>query len=316
MSKGIVYIAFGIPYLLMAAHSSRTLKKSNPDLKIQVITNFPISTIKVKDQLVFDNVTYISDATTGSNRNFKVSLNAYSLWDKSLYLDCDTEVHGSLEPLFDLLDFHPVALKFNSYYFSRDLEILDKPSDYYGLSDWNGGVIAFKKEDDYTNLFFESWYNNFRLLNKKADQYSLRKTIYELKRLPLPLSNLWNAKYDIKADKYFIDNHFDTIKILHYREPFLLNDVSKRFNETISLVDFSYRKECNEDDVLNMNKELENTIKKMREGSENYKLQIDMTNSPIPTKKDSTSIKRRFSSLANKIFSSLGYEIIKINKRR
>ena len=44
--RGVLYVAFGLEYLVMAAHSALTVKRHSPDLGTQLVTNLPVTGLR------------------------------------------------------------------------------------------------------------------------------------------------------------------------------------------------------------------------------------------------------------------------------
>jgi hypothetical protein len=219
LSEGVIWVAFGYEYLILAAHSAKTLQDHSSNVKTAIYTNIPIKSIKYKDKDLFTYVEYIN-APIGENRKWKLSMNILTPFQKTIYLDCDTEICAKIDPLFEILDYTPIAMKYNSYPTKHPVELYGKDNIYYGLSHWNGGVIAFNNSESKIEDFFKAWRENYLKLNKIADQYSLMKTVYESREImPLPLSIIWNARNPLYHEEIAIKKSIKKMRIIHYWEP-------------------------------------------------------------------------------------------------
>lgn len=103
-TRGVVYVATCEPYLSEARQSARSLRDHHPDLPI---TLFAPEGIDDETAAVFDDVRAIDDAA----HDFSDSIlgDGEIAYDRTLFLDTDTYVCGSLEPIFEVLDRFDLA---------------------------------------------------------------------------------------------------------------------------------------------------------------------------------------------------------------
>lgn len=212
-NKGIVYVAFGYEYLLMAFHSAETAKKYNPEIICSLITNISFDNNNNEEhRSPFDSIKVVSKSTD-LNREVKTNFIEYTNFERGLFLDCDTEVLGSLEPIFKALDKFDVAIKMHTKTPKEDY-MIDNNIPGYLFPVWNSGVIFFKNNDKSKSLF-KKWNEFFCQSKKNKDQPSLAKAIYfspQLKLLTLNAS--WNTfPEDIKLMKKGLEDS----RIWHYR---------------------------------------------------------------------------------------------------
>ena len=96
-NRGVLYIATREPYLSEATTSARSVRAHNPEL--------PITLCAPADVVVpgvFDEAIQITNPDHGfSDSNLS---SGHMIYDRTLFLDSDTYVTGSLEPVYDLLD--------------------------------------------------------------------------------------------------------------------------------------------------------------------------------------------------------------------
>ena len=235
--NGVIYFAFGYDYLIMALHSAETVKKTNPDLDVTIVTNIVAEKLEgclIKELKICDNIIFV-DKGAELNRFEKTRAYDYSDYEKTLYLDCDTEVRGDLTPLFLALDYFDIALKMNLPLKKKGVKkIKNKPErknrimknslDPSILCGWNGGLIVFKKCDAVEN-FYRDWNNYYIEQGGGLDQPTLHKSIYLNNNLRILTLNLfWNnfhTEYNFmnlnKKGSYYIDQ--DRVKIFHYNQP-------------------------------------------------------------------------------------------------
>jgi hypothetical protein len=223
--SGCVYVAYGYEYLMLAAHSATTLKKHTPDLAITLVTNIPIQTIFHEGTPLFEKIIYKDDEQK-TNRLSKLAVDLYSPYEKTLYLDCDTEIWADVSPMFGLLEMYEFAARAFSDGTRQWIEVFDGvKATELGLSMWNGGVLFFRKSHQ-TNELFGRWRDNYQSMGFGTDQPALMKAIYGMPQLRLLiLSSFWNAhpnEFDL------IERQRDCVRIFHYREPAARPDVAKR----------------------------------------------------------------------------------------
>ena len=194
-SEGVLYVAFGAPHLLMALHSARTFRRSNPDRGVTVLTD-----IRVPDEAIegFDprrDRIVVVDSPASENRLFKTSASLHTTYDRTLLLDADTVVLKNLDAPFHLLDYADVLLKLDPKGQNRSCqkheEILDLGA-FGGLPAWNGGVVFFRRNQR-TDEFFREWNERFILRGSPFDQPALLETTFVTNAKVLPLDERWNC---------------------------------------------------------------------------------------------------------------------------
>lgn len=101
-SRGVLYLASREPYLEEAVQSARSVRNHNPDLPITLYAPPAYDA-----PAVFDEVRRLEDPDHDfSDSNVTPDQLPY---DRTLFLDSDTYVTGSLEPVFDVLETHDLA---------------------------------------------------------------------------------------------------------------------------------------------------------------------------------------------------------------
>jgi hypothetical protein len=213
--RGIIYIAFGYEYILMALHSAETAKKTNPDIDFTIVSNARIRDIKPISQN-FCSI-YELEMADELNRVVKTSANNYATVEKTLLLDCDTEVNGDLTPMFRCLDGFDVLVKLNPRPTLKEFSIAPGlPGTLFPM--WNTGAIFFKAGAQSERLFSE-WHRIFTEMQATSDQPAFARAVYENPDLKLlSLNCLWNTFPDEVA---LLTGKRVTLnsKIWHYRDP-------------------------------------------------------------------------------------------------
>jgi hypothetical protein len=225
---GVIYLAFGYEYVVQAIQSACSLKSIHPELSITIATNIPLkqgipSSISYNNTVIgtklFDEVVYIKD-TDGSNRNYKTSINTYSPYKKTLFLDSDTIIKDEIISGFKIFDYADLAALYRPtasgpMVDSWTGEIHVEGLDIDTISSFYSGVIFFNT--DTTENFFDKWNEKYKLFGYKFDQFSFTHSIItsDIKFLPIPAA--WNAM-DGHINSYEkFDNNYDykdNIKIL------------------------------------------------------------------------------------------------------
>lgn len=213
--KGVVYLAFGHLYLVMALFSMRTLRKQNNELPVMIITNINIDLNKFE---FWDNkrdILKVLDFTDEKNREIKTNIYEHVPFEKVAYIDADTYILGNFINIWKFLDYFDLALKLNSKKQTTlgkgNQLILDSKTYVYDLPHFNGGVFFFKKTDS-TKDFFNTWSMFFIKRKIEYDQVSLVDALFNSKVRILPLTSDWNY---FPNWKYYFEKK-NKPYILHY----------------------------------------------------------------------------------------------------
>jgi len=214
-TRGAVYIAFGLPYLSMAINSIKTLNQTNPWLPVCIITNIDIKL----DQLPFwrsnyDQWKYINDASI-TNRQYKVAVNRITPFNQTIFIDCDTEIFDSVEPIFFLLDYFDLVItpskgfgnqpKLGKVLFNWKRSLGEMPY-------WNSGIFAFSSSSK-VDSFFDTWKYFFIKKRLKFDQPSLAEALINSEIRFAGIDYQWNW---FKPSWMISKSLQSNIKILHY----------------------------------------------------------------------------------------------------
>jgi hypothetical protein len=197
IKRGIVYAATHEKYVLEAINSYSSVLE-HYDVPSVIYLN---KDIDLKDKTLqrckqlFSNVVYLDEYI----RKYVIKIHAIkeSPYDHTLFLDGDTYICGSIEPLFELLNYFDMGacLDNNTYH--------NYPKDKYAPHlenvqiEYNTGVLLFNKKNDNTNLFIDLWLTVAKELLSISymDQLSFRDTLIRCKNIKLSsIPNNWNFK--------------------------------------------------------------------------------------------------------------------------
>jgi len=224
--KRVLYVAFGMPYVVLALNSIKSLRKHNPNMPVTVVTNVLTNAPAVPFWTDADKWIRLDDKES-SNRNIKTSISSFTTTEKNLFLDCDTIVTGPLDSGFELLNYFDIAIKPHSEpkwngdkskhsLFSGKKTVRDLPH-------WNSGVIFFNKNER-VEAFFDTWKRKCAESSSPYDQVSLVEAIFISDVRIGPLDSRWNctkAGFEYSVYK-------DDIIIVHYT-----SDIDKALDKDI-----------------------------------------------------------------------------------
>jgi len=197
MTNGVVYIAVGnIKYIKECIFSAKSLKQFCPDLSITLFTD----NTSIRSSC-FDSIKFINDEI--NPMKIKVKYLCESPYQKTLFLDSDTQVKAPLYEMFNELDEFDIGLasypKIDRNYIPAKLVSYEQENLY------NTGVVLFKDSIP-TTKFFQKWLDAVMLQNSSdmwaghyCDQHYFNELIangthYEcgvnLKLLPNKLYNV------------------------------------------------------------------------------------------------------------------------------
>ena len=135
MTKGIVYIAVGKEYTELAQSAAESVRAHSPKLSIQLYT----------DQLgfqhdIFDGISMIENP----HKRSKVDYLPETPFERTLYLDVDTQVVSDITPMFDILDRFDLAIAHahrRNHKQTSQVWNVEVPDSFPQM---NGGVLLFK----------------------------------------------------------------------------------------------------------------------------------------------------------------------------
>lgn len=212
---GVVYIALGRFYLSMALLSAKTLRRSNPNLQIAVITNEADSLDDLGNSGRHIDEVISVPFPTEYNRSLKTSLISFTPFEKTLYLDCDTLVIGDISLFSAFLDHFDLCFRLNQgrqqAHKKGELTILGGAYRVSELPHWNSGVFGFKKNARVQD-FFDRWGGALSQLNSPFDQPALVEALFRSSARLLSLPDEWNSLTDSVLPK----NDSSNLRIIHY----------------------------------------------------------------------------------------------------
>ena len=213
---GIQYLAFGYPFFLKALYSALSFKRKY-NWPVSIVTNVKFDqTFTMNGVKAFDHVELIVDEDK-NNRLYKTSVYKYSPFEKTIFLDCDTEVIGNLNPAEDLLTKFELLARLHSW----PIEYNDPEGRLSKLSyqtkenpHWNSGVLLYRKSNNVEN-FFMNWNKKFVEFGYHMDQPSFAETILQDSNVRFQsLDMSWNCSRDFaRIHPSLVKN----LRIDHYR---------------------------------------------------------------------------------------------------
>lgn len=173
MSRGVLYVATGEPYVREVQESAESVKRHHPDLPIALVTDTPGEMSAVDRVIEVESMEgHVGEASLYFDR---------TPFDHTLALGTDTVVDGDLGGVFDLLDrFHVAA---------AHAPIRRAPIDPYPVSEvpeafpeYNRDVFAYRSEPAVKG-FLERWNELFEShqadIGTDHDQPALRQALWE-----------------------------------------------------------------------------------------------------------------------------------------
>jgi hypothetical protein len=218
--EGVIYVAVGQRWLEEAVYSATTFKKFNPKLPITLFTNknYPKTEI-------FDTIKIVEDYIDPFK--YKIWAMMHSPYERTLYIDTDTEIKGALYEIYQHLDHADIAIA-GMRWMDRDskpakLVAYEMPSPFTNRHIvYNTGVVAFRKSATFQN-FVHLWYDKIKIGAKPGigcDQDHFNKMLGEDLdiKLNLKIAKIPNTIYNARMvffEKMKQDKIFHKIKIIH-----------------------------------------------------------------------------------------------------
>lgn len=165
--------------------SLETLRQSNPDLPVMLLTDEPPPRAEVWNEVVVDPL------LSGRKNQAKLYMDR-APWERCLFLDTDTRVCGNLADGFALLDRFDFAGQHG--YGGHHYNIPGLPPSFPEV---NSGVLFWRKNDK-TRALFELWRELYDALDqegesRKWDQKSLRVALWRSDVRFADLPSIFNA---------------------------------------------------------------------------------------------------------------------------
>lgn len=170
-----MYVATGDEFYQEAYTAASSVREHMPDVEIAIATNVP------ETDPLFDHVIPIEDP----NYDFTDRIRYYqeTPFDRTLFLDTDTYLFGSVQEIFDVLDSHDLAVahalgrRQELIHSDKDLPTIDVP-DCYPM--FNCGVIGATAE--VVEALFPSWLELYQEHLEQSpymsDQSAFRELVY------------------------------------------------------------------------------------------------------------------------------------------
>ncbi len=188
-SRGIIYIAAGEKYVRAANHSARSVRRTCPGLATHLFCD-PATAAEAD---VFDGITEIPDP----HRRSKVDYLSRTPFDRTLYLDTDTEIVADIRDIFDVLDRFDVGLAHAHSRNTKSTTQTWREALPGAFPQFNGGVILFRRNPR-VQQFLDDWREGYHTAGFGRDQTTLRELLWlsDLRICTLP------PEYNVRYEKY------------------------------------------------------------------------------------------------------------------
>jgi hypothetical protein len=187
MDCGVIYVAYGEKARAEAVQSIASLRLHN-DLPVAVVSNKPVSGC--------DHIVLADGGWKG--REAKLQLYDLSPFDRTLYLDADTRVHGDISGIFDILgDGWDIAMTASTCQGKAAMWHVSPPERFVTLNicteplSLQAGVFAFQRNERVRELF-DCWYEEWQMF-KQMDQAALLRALYRAPARVWILGRPWNS---------------------------------------------------------------------------------------------------------------------------
>jgi hypothetical protein len=184
---GVIFVATGAFYIERAEEAARSVRRTNPQLGITLMSDS-----QPRNTGLFDIVVPIDN----SHARSKVDNFIRSPYERTLYLDSDTRVLDDLTSLFSLLDQFDLAA---THVFRREAlkHRPGRPSIPSSFPQLNSAVVLYRKSET-TDLFFSKWSEMYHQAKIKYDQVTFRELLwtFNIRFYVLP------PEYNIRYRKY------------------------------------------------------------------------------------------------------------------
>lgn len=200
---GVIFIATGEFYAAAAARAAATVREHMPGIAIDIYTD--VDAAKLAG---FDMIHHIATP----HRRSKVDCLSLTRFDRTLYLDSDTEVVADIRDVFDLLDRFDMAIAHAHSRNRRQTRAVWREALPEAFCQFNGGVLAYRSSQRMVAML-EDWSRSYAEAGFAKDQVTLRELIWshKLNFYVLP------PEYNIRYEKYLSvwDESEAQPKILH-----------------------------------------------------------------------------------------------------
>ncbi len=236
--RGVIYGAIGGKHLQLAIASAKSVAQHNPELSILIVTDQPQTPIDCQYRifiLPIDTDQWEGGALQSNferSRLLKMSLNTFSPFTVSLYLDNDTLCRGSLEPLWEVLGDRAFAAAVDEYptvgecihacTAEKEMTIAELGAE---STQFNGGVLLWRKGEE-SRQIFDTWRKEWGIF-RRIDQLALARTLqyHQVVKLPeiynFPATLRWTWAYMIGGGgiaEYYVPSGSPVV-IAHFLGP-------------------------------------------------------------------------------------------------
>lgn len=216
---GVIYVAFGDNAIKAMTSSVMSLRLLCPELPIVVIGKEPLWVTTHQESMYWDGENPYRP-TNPNQFHFlagrvKPFLYGISPFDKTLYVDADTEFQSSPMPGFDLLNRYDFMVAKHSSHNIGMLgehpspERLETMKELGGCGDIpypNSGVLFWKKCPA-SELLFQSWHTEWMRFQGWDEQLALMRATYKHPIRWLLLPEAWNGENRKEGSIIFHDFH-------------------------------------------------------------------------------------------------------------
>ena len=230
--NGFLYVAFGSKHTIEALGSVKSLRRSNPNAVIAIVT----------DQLVtdpdFSQIIKAKSPELTDSKNFHVKIAGLqqSPFERTLFLDTDTLICDDLTNLFALFNRFDLLVTHNTWRVDRLFEELSEPYSSVAIPFMacNTGFLGFANRPVVQTLF-TNWAERMedQIIEHRetADQPAFRWALYHSEARFCVLSHAYNYQ----AHNPCLLPAYQTLAVLHDRRPlmswyaeYINNGTSKR----------------------------------------------------------------------------------------
>ena len=217
-TQGVIYLAFGVPYLLQALYSLQTLRRYNATIPVVILTNVPTDISEPGLEVRF------FDEPNSANRLYKTSIFSHSPFDQTLYIDADTEVHCDVALGFGFLNRGDIAIRPEGTPMSKTSREPDPAAAAEMIrcfGEFNCGLMFFNRNARVQALF-EAWARWQATSGVNRDQRNFLRALLEVPELSAwPLPPAWN----------YVRNDFRSLPRKHQIEkPFVWHYINFGFS--------------------------------------------------------------------------------------
>ena len=174
MTRGLLYIATGEPFVREAVISAKRAKNVMNDYPIAIITDIDLDANVNIDKHVFDHIIEINNAEQNSGDQIKYM--DKSPFDRTIFLDTDIYIHSDISDLFDVLDQFDIAASLSPTGKNQRVDP-DLPDAY---PEYNTGVVVFQNNKK-IGRFLSKWEETYRRDKTQQNwpnQPSFRETVF------------------------------------------------------------------------------------------------------------------------------------------